>query len=435
MKGTDYLQAVQEKKKEKRIGKQFTEAAKVLTATVNPDKDEILSSLLDNIYTIQNENRPKELHKFDRNYVESKWLDNKKRIDRRFEAKYETKAESSIIKMLLEQKHNEENEKKTPYVNKNNVQPESEIFKLLRQRNEKIIHNNRDKFKKQNSSIFPQKEARSTNNFETSESMKDRSVINTLLRSQAQISNTHKFEANHQYQYRTGKFKKQNSSIFPQKEARSTNNFETSESMKDRSIINTLLSSQAQISNTYKFEANHLYREKVPMSKTFKSEKEKEESIEYKEKMEELSRIKKFIKYERIFNNDFTNIPPIPELKTWNLCEKKELEILMNQYPKNGFEEMIQWTEEGKLWKFPIDNEQGMEKEHNVHFSKHVFLERHLEEWCPTKGPIRHFMELVCNGLSKNPYMTIEEKYNHIMWYKDYFNGKQDLLHKLGLIE
>lgn len=26
----------------------------------------------------------------------------------------------------------------------------------------------------------------------------------------------------------------------------------------------------------------------------------------------------------------------------------------------NAFEEQIRWTKEGKLWKFPIDNEQGM---------------------------------------------------------------------------
>ena len=29
------------------------------------------------------------------------------------------------------------------------------------------------------------------------------------------------------------------------------------------------------------------------------------------------------------------------------------------QPPSNAFEEQIRWTEEGKLWKFPIDNEQG----------------------------------------------------------------------------
>lgn len=76
-----------------------------------------------------------------------------------------------------------------------------------------------------------------------------------------------------------------------------------------------------------------------------------------------------------------------------------------------------------------------MEDEYNVHFSKHVFLEHHLVPWCPSKGPIRHFMELVCVGLSKNPYMKIEEKYDHIMWYKNYFKDKQDLLQKLGIIE
>lgn len=31
--------------------------------------------------------------------------------------------------------------------------------------------------------------------------------------------------------------------------------------------------------------------------------------------------------------------------------------------------------------------------------------------------------------------MTIEEKYDHIMWYKDYFKDKQDLLQKLGIVE
>jgi small subunit ribosomal protein S31 len=30
--------------------------------------------------------------------------------------------------------------------------------------------------------------------------------------------------------------------------------------------------------------------------------------------------------------------------------------------PSNAFEEMIQWTKEGKLWHFPIDNEQGRPK-------------------------------------------------------------------------
>jgi len=36
--------------------------------------------------------------------------------------------------------------------------------------------------------------------------------------------------------------------------------------------------------------------------------------------------------------------------------ESKRLTMLP---PSNAFEEMMRWTEEGKLWTFPIDNEQG----------------------------------------------------------------------------
>ena len=30
-------------------------------------------------------------------------------------------------------------------------------------------------------------------------------------------------------------------------------------------------------------------------------------------------------------------------------------------------------------------------------------------------------MELVCVGLSKNPYISAEKKIEHIKWYKEYF--------------
>ncbi|XP_076174107.1 mitochondrial ribosomal protein S31 [Ptiloglossa arizonensis] len=130
---------------------------------------------------------------------------------------------------------------------------------------------------------------------------------------------------------------------------------------------------------------------------------------------------------------NLTSTESVPVLKTWDACEAESFKFFTKHYPENAFQEMIQWTDEGKLWKFPINNEQGMEEEQNVHFSEHIFLERHLIGWCPTKGPIRHFMELVCNGLSKNPYMTVQEKFDHIMWYKEYFESNNDLLEKLGI--
>ena len=36
----------------------------------------------------------------------------------------------------------------------------------------------------------------------------------------------------------------------------------------------------------------------------------------------------------------------------------RELSLLSTKPPRNALEEFILWTEQGKLWKFPIDNEQ-----------------------------------------------------------------------------
>ncbi|CAG9581762.1 unnamed protein product [Danaus chrysippus] len=121
------------------------------------------------------------------------------------------------------------------------------------------------------------------------------------------------------------------------------------------------------------------------------------------------------------------------KLEVWEELDKRELLLATSQPPANYFQKMILWTEQGKVWKFPINNEQGMEEEQNVHFSEHIFLDSHLDGWCPTKGPIRHFMELVCVGLSKNAFYTVKEKKDHIMWYKEYFESKKDILQDIGV--
>lgn len=51
--------------------------------------------------------------------------------------------------------------------------------------------------------------------------------------------------------------------------------------------------------------------------------------------------------------------PPVSYLKTWDTLLKKDLKLAVTHPPANGFEEMIQWTEQGKLWHFPINNEQS----------------------------------------------------------------------------
>ncbi|XP_071990564.1 small ribosomal subunit protein mS31 isoform X2 [Engystomops pustulosus] len=69
----------------------------------------------------------------------------------------------------------------------------------------------------------------------------------------------------------------------------------------------------------------------------------------------------------------------------------------------------------------------GLDEEQKVEFHEHVFLEKYLEDF-PKHGPIRHFMELVICGLSKNPYLTVQQKKDHIDWFHEYFNKKEDLL-------
>ncbi|KAM6970159.1 small ribosomal subunit protein mS31 [Aplochiton taeniatus] len=112
----------------------------------------------------------------------------------------------------------------------------------------------------------------------------------------------------------------------------------------------------------------------------------------------------------------------------WDLDFAEKLAMSVNQLPRNGFEEMVQWTKQGKLWQYPIDNEAGLEEEADVPFHEHVFLERHLEGVFPSQGPVRHFMELVVAGLAKNHCLTVTQKKEHIAWFGDYFQQKEEVL-------
>ncbi|XP_032878143.1 28S ribosomal protein S31, mitochondrial isoform X2 [Amblyraja radiata] len=122
------------------------------------------------------------------------------------------------------------------------------------------------------------------------------------------------------------------------------------------------------------------------------------------------------------------NLPGIvlqPSL--WDVEQAGRIAAVTEHLPRNGFEEMIQWTKEGKLRHFPIDNEAGLEEEEGVEFHEHVFLDKHLHGF-PEEGSIRHFIDLVANGLSKNPYLSVQRKIEHIDWFRQYFHQKQDVL-------
>lgn len=60
-----------------------------------------------------------------------------------------------------------------------------------------------------------------------------------------------------------------------------------------------------------------------------------------------------------IFNNPAALQDSPDILKTWSKLQARELKLTVTHPPSNYFQKMALWTEQGKLWKFPIDNEQG----------------------------------------------------------------------------
>ncbi|XP_044769123.1 28S ribosomal protein S31, mitochondrial isoform X2 [Neomonachus schauinslandi] len=154
------------------------------------------------------------------------------------------------------------------------------------------------------------------------------------------------------------------------------------------------------------------------------------------QKTDDLKKRKNMLKGKRLNIFDLKAVTEeAPETETapslWEVEFAKQLAAVNEQPLQNGFAEMIQWTKDGKLWEFPINNEAGFDDD-GSEFHEHVFLDKHLKDF-PKQGPIRHFMELVTCGLSKNPYLSVKQKIEHIEWFRNYFNEKQDILKESGI--
>lgn len=120
------------------------------------------------------------------------------------------------------------------------------------------------------------------------------------------------------------------------------------------------------------------------------------------------------------------------DLQVWAKLLRYDTANSYMRVPLNGFEEAIMLTEQGRLWKYPIDNECGMEQEQQVPFEEHVFLDKYLEEF-PKNENIQAFMGFVIAGLAKNPWMTVDRKRKAIEFYKEYFEAKRDIYKRAGL--
>ncbi|XP_076374475.1 mitochondrial ribosomal protein S31 isoform X1 [Megalopta genalis] len=449
---------INEKNKERKVEEHMKQAAELLTSSVGGDKEKIVSSLLYSLATVKN----KQLIEA----TESPSFESKNEVDRfKKESKIYSKNKSRTSKF-----GNYKDKLKTP--NQMSLRTPSVIISLKeKSQNEKSPRQRT--LKKQNL----RKEQQQQEDLQMQQSISKRnepSIFEELKASQSVIGRMYKSQ-------RISHKKEKLQSLQDYKSATTPSKHQVQEGEKQReqkqsSIIKELLGkrkTQSQFLDTElallkkeneklkKYEPSisrsllikqfnvELNEDVDKLSSQWRSIKDK---IHLEERMTRISSLHCILfdddmeaikewdqnymsKYNNIFHGINVTSPKTVELDTWSMCEKKYMEELMKKYPENGFQEMIQWTEEGKLWKFPIDNEQGMDEEQNVHFSEHVFLERHLSGWCPTTGPIRHFMELVCVGLSKNPYLKVQEKYDHIMWYKEFFENKNDLLKKLGLTE
>ncbi|CAI7988538.1 28S ribosomal protein S31, mitochondrial [Geodia barretti] len=110
-------------------------------------------------------------------------------------------------------------------------------------------------------------------------------------------------------------------------------------------------------------------------------------------------------------------LPPAPP----NLAEREHAELVASMQslrPTNQFQQDM--TDVAFPRQFPIDNETAKNEEEGVGFEDHVLL-NHLLKGFPSRGPVRHFIEMVVTGLSKNPHYSAREKREHVQWYRDYF--------------
>lgn len=146
--------------------------------------------------------------------------------------------------------------------------------------------------------------------------------------------------------------------------------------------------------------------------------------------------IKKF-GHSDLFNYATNKQYNLKELKSdrsnvWDRLTQDQIKNSHIRLPLNGFDEMILLTEQGRLWKYPVDNEQGLDAEKSVPFEEHVFLDHFLREF-PKNEYIQSFMGFVIAGLGKSHWINVERKHDIINFYKDYFEKNRETFKATGL--
>lgn len=63
--------------------------------------------------------------------------------------------------------------------------------------------------------------------------------------------------------------------------------------------------------------------------------------------------------FENVSDKNHLTTVQTYESPIWEMYYQEELNTAQEIPPINGFDEMVMLTNQGKLWTFPIDNEQG----------------------------------------------------------------------------
>lgn len=109
---------------------------------------------------------------------------------------------------------------------------------------------------------------------------------------------------------------------------------------------------------------------------------------------------------------------------------------------QRGYSKLLSLEKQGRLFTYPINSENFNwyddkipEKEKNVSWEEHIdFVEKNLAEFkfsgknSGSANQLYFFLEAVGQGLSKNPYMTLDEKLDDIARYVQYFVHKKEVL-------
>lgn len=96
-----------------------------------------------------------------------------------------------------------------------------------------------------------------------------------------------------------------------------------------------------------------------------------------------------------------------------------------NECYDDGYNEAHRrWLNDSYI-RLPTTNEEGARHQDlNSHWSEHVFLEDYVNIFPP--GNIRVFMDAAACGLSQNPFLTVDEKKEHMEWFRLYFLSIED---------